>query len=151
MPLKIAAPIVIAIGVVIAVLLTYGTQTSINGINATDPKLVALGKELYASNCATDCHGANLQGQPNWKTPLDDGGLPAPPHDPSGHTWHHDDELLFNYTKKGGAALAPSGFVSHMPGFGDKLSDGEIWAVLSYIKSTWPEEIQRRQEQRNKN
>ncbi|MCI0529930.1 MAG: ABC transporter substrate-binding protein [Nitrospira sp.] len=28
---------------------------------------VALGKSLYAQHCANNCHGANLEGQPNWK------------------------------------------------------------------------------------
>lgn len=31
---------------------------------------------------------------------------------------------------------------SNMPGFADKMSDGEIWAVLAYIKCTWPQDIQ---------
>jgi len=37
-----------------------------------------------------------------------------------------------------------------MPGFGDKLSDQEIWAVLAFIKSTWPAEIRARQESINR-
>jgi mono/diheme cytochrome c family protein len=105
---------------------------------------VAMGKSLYAGNCAA-CHGANLEGQKNWRTPLGSGGLPAPPHDASGHTWHHPDALLFRYTKLGGEKLAPPSFKSNMPGFEDSLSDGEIWAVLSYIKSRWPPKIRRRQ------
>jgi mono/diheme cytochrome c family protein len=105
---------------------------------------VAMGKTLYAENCAS-CHGANLEGQKNWRTPLSGGGLPAPPHDASGHTWHHPDALLFRYTKLGGAQLAPPSFKSNMPGFEDSLSDGEIWAVLSYIKNQWPPKILRRQ------
>ncbi|APZ50976.1 cytochrome c-like protein [Roseivivax marinus] len=50
--------------------------------------------------------------------------------------------MLFAYTKLGGAeVLAAQGvdFNSGMPGFGDQLSDGEIWDILAYIKSTWPE------------
>jgi mono/diheme cytochrome c family protein len=48
---------------------------------------------------------------------------------------------LFDYTKLGGkAALARQGvdFKSGMPGFGDQLSDAQIWNILAYIKSTWP-------------
>ena len=75
----------------------------------------------------------------------------APPHDVSGHTWHHGDRLLFDYTKFGGeAALATRGvgdFESGMPGFGHVLTDDEIRDVLAFIKSTWPEEIRRHQEQ----
>ena len=36
-------------------------------------------------------------------------------------------------------------FDSGMPGFGDQLSDQEIWNILGYIKSTWPERIQEMQ------
>jgi len=91
-----------------------------------------------------------LEGQPKSKLPLPEGGLPAPPHDQTGHTWHHPDQLLFNYTKLGGAKIAPPGFESNMPGFGGALSDGEIWAVLSFIKSKWPRKILRRQEGLNR-
>ena len=33
-----------------------------------------------------------------------------------------------------------------MPGFAATLSDTEIWAVLAYIKSTWPADIRAAQE-----
>jgi mono/diheme cytochrome c family protein len=113
-----------------------------------DPAMVALGEEIYAGHCAS-CHGAELEGQPDWQRPLPDGGLPAPPHDASGHTWHHPDDLLFGITKFGGQALAPAGFRSNMPAFGDQLGDREIWAVLAFIKSRWPAEIRAVQEERN--
>ena len=35
--------------------------------------------------------------------------------------------------------IVGDGYESDMPGFGDRLSDDEIRAVLDYIKSTWPE------------
>lgn len=105
---------------------------------------VEQGKQVYARACAS-CHGANLEGQPNWKVKLPDGRYPAPPHDQSGHTWHHPDHVLFGITKFGGQAAAPAGFVSGMPAFKDTLTDGEIAAILSFIKSTWPEEIRGRQ------
>src|SRR6056297_4054276 len=100
-----------------------------------------MGERLYIENCAS-CHGANLEGQPDWRSPGPDGLLPAPPHDETGHTWHHPDGVLFDYTKLGGkAALALQGveFESGMPGFGDQLSDAEIWNIIAYIQSTWPE------------
>ena len=113
---------------------------------------IELGKNLYAENCAS-CHGANLEGQtPEWRKPDADGVFPAPPHDETGHTWHHDDQVLFDYTKLGGARMmASSGvedFNSGMPAFEETLSDGEIWAVLDFIKSTWPAHIQDQQRQR---
>ena len=104
---------------------------------------IAAGRALYGEHCAA-CHGANLEGQENWQSPGPDGRLPAPPHDKTGHTWHHGDGLLFDYTKLGGrAVMAAQGmdFDSGMPGFADHLSDAEIWNILGYIKSTWPERI----------
>ena len=100
------------------------------------------GAALYAAHCAS-CHGAELEGAPNWQRRGPDGRFPAPPHDETGHTWHHGDQLLFDYTKLGGkATLAARGvenFNSGMPGFGDLLTDDEILDILAFIKSSWPE------------
>ncbi len=101
-----------------------------------DAQKVGLGEKLYAGNCAS-CHGAKLEGQPQWQRRLPNGRLPAPPHDESGHTWHHPDGVLFGITKYGVARYAPPGYESDMPPFAGKLSDDEIWAVLAYIKSHW--------------
>jgi len=98
---------------------------------------IVLGQRIYAENCAS-CHGANLEGQPNWKRRLENGRMPAPPHDDSGHTWHHSDQDLFAITKLGVGGVVP-GYESDMLAFGDILSDEEIAAVLAFIKSTWPE------------
>jgi hypothetical protein len=43
-----------------------------------DAPQVALGKTVFASHGAA-CHGANLQGQRDWKSRKPDGKLPAPP------------------------------------------------------------------------
>jgi len=117
-------------------------------IDSADPDQVGRGRDVYAAECAS-CHGADLAGESNWKVPRPDGIYPAPPHDETGHTWHHDDALLFDYTKRGGAAVIGGTFKSGMPGFGDRLSDEEIRAVIAFIKSTWPKEIQERQEDMN--
>jgi mono/diheme cytochrome c family protein len=113
---------------------------------------VSAGETLYQENCAV-CHGANLEGQKNWQSPDENGVMPAPPHDQSGHTWHHDNQLLFDYTKLGGQVLVESrginDFKSGMPGFGGALSDEEIWDILGYIYSTWPERVQEIQSGRN--
>ena len=102
-----------------------------------DSARVALGAKVYAQRCAV-CHGARLEGQPDWQRRLPIGRMPAPPHDESGHTWHHTDEVLFGITKKGLVApYAPPGYQSDMPAFGGQLSDDEIWAVLSFIASHW--------------
>lgn len=118
----------------------------ITSANPNNPQAVALGQQVYAAHCAT-CHGANLEGQPNWQQDLPTGGRPAPPHDETGHTWHHNDQSLFTTVKHGGQATAPQGYKSNMPAFGAVLSDEEIYAVLAYIKSTWSSDIQAAQQQ----
>ncbi|MCF3595052.1 cytochrome c [Rhodobacteraceae bacterium LMO-12] len=118
-------------------LITHGSTQIHDAPQSFD---LAEGERLYQSSCAS-CHGASLEGQPDWRSPDPNGVLPAPPHDETGHTWHHADSILFDYTKLGGkAALARQGvdFESGMPGFGDQLSDTQIWNILAYIKSTWP-------------
>lgn len=102
------------------------------------------GQALYQEYCAS-CHGANLEGQPNWMQRLPSGRLPAPPHDATGHTWHHSDEQLLKIVRDGLAAIAP-GYETDMPAFGGTLTDREITAILDYIKQTWPDrerEVQR--------
>lgn len=100
-----------------------------------DPDRVAQGAVLYAQNCA-QCHGANLEGAPDWKRSLPDGSFPPPPHDSSGHTWHHPDGLLLEIMAEGGDPA----YNSHMPGFQDKLTSDELSAVLEFLKSRWGQE-----------
>ena len=125
----------------------YDRSRSANGIWAdpSNQELVRLGRAAYRSQCAS-CHGANLEGEANWRSRRPDGSLPAPPHDEKGHTWHHSDDILFGITKHGGQRNAPAGFVSRMPGFAGTMSDKQIHAVLAYIKSRWPEAVRSRQE-----
>jgi mono/diheme cytochrome c family protein len=118
-------------------------QVAASGMDAGDTGKVALGKTNSAAHCAS-CHGADLEGQPNWRQRRANGRLPAPPQDETGHTWHHPPDQLFALTKFGPAALAGGGYQSDMPGFGGTLSDDEIWAVLSFIKSRWPQHIRER-------
>jgi len=113
-----------------------------------DAEMVALGAEIYAAQCAA-CHGVNLEGQANWQERGPDGLLPAPPHDETGHTWHHPDAQLFAITKYGTSAMVGGGYRSAMIGFGEVLSDDEIIAVLSYIKSTWPARVRAVHDERN--
>ena len=95
------------------------------------------GRQLYLDNFAA-CHGETLEGQPQWRERLPNGRMPAPPHDETGHTWHHSDDQLFRITHDGVAAIVGGDYESDMPAFGDTMTDDEIWAVLDYIKSTWP-------------
>ena len=115
-----------------------------------DPALVTQGAAVYAQACAA-CHGNALQGEPDWQTANADGTLPAPPHDATGHTWHHADELLFRITKFGTQdALGLENYASNMPAFEGTLTDAEIIAALSFIKASWPEEIRSQHDRLNR-
>ena len=129
-------------------LLAYSLWMTLPGGRAdpNNPRQVVQGQLVYERMCAS-CHGRWLEGQPNWRQALPTGGFPAPPHDASGHTWHHPDSVLFEIIKAGSQSAAPQGFKSNMPGFDGLLSDEEIWAALAYIKSSWPAHIQTRQEE----
>lgn len=113
-----------------------------------DAQLVGQGERIYESDCAS-CHGTDLEGEEDWRRRDADGYLPAPPHDETGHTWHHPDEMLFEMTKYGMEPFAGEDYPSRMPAFADALTDAEIVAVLSYIKSRWPEEIRQRHDMMN--
>ncbi|MHA6287153.1 c-type cytochrome [Maricaulis sp. CAU 1757] len=133
----------VAVGVLTAC--SDGSASEEWPIPTDDPAVLAQGADLYQVHCAS-CHGVELEGQPDWRTRLPNGRLPAPPHDVTGHTWHHPDAVLFEITKLGTEAVTPPGYESDMPGFADQMTDTEIRAVLAYIKSTWPEEIRARQD-----
>lgn len=140
----------VAAAIVVLALVTGGTflwqgyyGAALKG-DPDNPTQVALGRSVYAQRCGS-CHGANLEGEPNWQTRKPTGRLPAPPHDARGHTWHHPDAQLFGIVKKGIEPYAPPGYQSDMPAFGRTLSDEQVWAVLAYIKSSWPDHIREQQ------
>lgn len=99
-----------------------------------DSTQLQVGQQAYNQYCAS-CHGADGEGEQI----VPSGRIPAPPHDSTGHTWHHSDQQLFQITKFGGSA--------GMPAFGDQLTDDEIEAVLAYIKLWWgPDELEYQQQ-----
>ena len=115
-----------------------------------DRAITAQGRLIYQGQCAS-CHGDNLEGQVGWRDQLIDGKRLAPPHDETGHTWHHPDEMLFQLTKNGIGAMMSKPYPNNMPIYKDILSDTEIIAALSYIKSRWPKETQAIHDQINAN
>ncbi|WP_455366290.1 c-type cytochrome [Kaarinaea lacus] len=145
---------ILILTVLSAILLTimFTISKNNNGDTVTlDMQLVKQGEVIYGKHCAS-CHGDNLEGQPDWKNRNEQGRLPAPPHDETGHTWHHSDQLIFELTKYGMVPPnIPEGYESDMPAFENILSDDEIWAVLYFIKSRWPDEIRKRQENMSAN
>lgn len=132
----------VAIMGVAAILYSTMRQSDPAFIDPANQTLVMQGKAIYTNNCAA-CHGESLQGQPNWRERMPNGKLPAPPHDKTGHTWHHPDAMLVDMVRNGlvPGKTAPAGYVSDMPAYGGILSDDEIIAVLTYIKSTWPPKV----------
>ncbi len=128
-----------ALGVMLLAGLAYAfLKLAPAGGKGADQARIALGGSLYAAHCAR-CHGTNLEGQPDWQTRLPSGRLPAPPHDASGHTWHHPDHVLIGITRDGLKPYAGEDYESDMPAFAKVLSDAEIAAIIDFIKSTWPE------------
>ncbi|RSK32311.1 c-type cytochrome [Rhodovulum iodosum] len=115
----------------------WGVATSDADDGALAPDL-ARGQAIYAQACAS-CHGAALEGQIDWRSRGPDGRLPAPPHDATGHTWHHSDRVLLDITMRGTAAVVGGGYESNMPGFADIYSEDELRDVLEWIKTQWPE------------
>lgn len=109
-----------------------------------DPGTVARGAMLYERDCRI-CHGGLDGRAAAGETPAP----VAPPHDETGHSWEHPDYVLFSLTKTGEVAeLCLTGGASgaEMPEFAEQLTDRQILDVLSYIKSTWPEEVRARQD-----
>ncbi|MDP6951512.1 MAG: cytochrome c [Alphaproteobacteria bacterium] len=141
--LSIALVLVMAAGGAFWLLRSDGTLLKPDDVAVTEH-----GAEVYAEACAS-YHGDALQGQPNWREPLPNGRLPAPPHDETGHTWHHPDADLFAITKYGTEALVGGDYKSDMPGYAKILSDDDIVAVLSFIKASWPAEIRARHDEVN--
>ncbi len=86
------------------------------------PPVEAAGAELYAASCQV-CHG-DQQGQ---------GGTGAPSHNQDGHTWHHPDAQLTDLIMSGTIRF---GF-GQMPAFKDKLTEPELDAVMTFIKTWW--------------
>ena len=144
---RAAGPMLLLVAALVVSACTSGTSTGstlvpplIPGAAAADPvpptpqldaAQVKEGEVLYGQYCSS-CHRADLSGDPEWKTRNADGSLRPPPHDSTGHTWHHSDALLLSLTRDG--SIFPE---SRMPPFGGTLTDDEITAVFEFIKSSW--------------
>ena len=125
--IRIVQGTMIALALVVLGTVTWLSVSSSGRADPDDLAQVTLGGAIYMEHCAS-CHGMNLEGQPDWREAKPNGRLPAPPHDVSGHTWHHPQDMLFEITKHGIAAFAPKGYETDMPSFGATLADEEIWA-----------------------
>lgn len=144
--------IMLGIGIVAIMLLGAAAVMAIASapsyaIDPENPQTIALGKKVYDVQCAS-CHGANLEGEEGYGQESVDGLLKAPPHDETGHTWHHSNTYLIDSVRKGGARLQENVGTSTMPAYENILTPEEIGAVIAYIQSTWPEDILAQQSRR---
>lgn len=123
-------------------------QFLINLAGTADPKSavqVARGREIYYDHCAY-CHGDYLGGQPGWDLTYPEGGRPPTPLDETGPAPLRPDQALHDIIKYGGQRFSPQGYENDMPGFEHVLDDSEIWAVIAFIKSRWPEAVRQEQQ-----
>ncbi len=99
-----------------------------NAIDPTNQALVTRGKEVYTTYCLS-CHGAELRGD----GPAGTGMQPPPADFFAPHAQVHSDSDLVYWVKNGKQGTG-------MPAFGDKLSNDDVRAVLTYIKSVQQQE-----------
>ncbi|WP_420563102.1 c-type cytochrome [Thalassobaculum sp.] len=143
----------LAAAVVIGVLMTaadlywerYTNQTAVSA-DHTNAAQVGLGHTLYDQHCAY-CHGADLAGQPGWDRDYPQGGRPPLPLEGTAPIWRLTDRDLFDVIKFGGQPFSPPTYSNEMPAFESTLADADIWAIISFMKSRWPEEVHTRQKE----
>ncbi len=101
---------------------------------AADPGLQA-GQASYNLRCA-HCHGYAGEGelQVSAVDTLALGMKVVPPHDSTGHTWMHPEQLLVQLIQQG----APNPLYRfQMPAYSEVMTDEEIRQVLAYIRLWW--------------
>ena len=113
--------------------------------NKNSGSMVLLGEKIYNKNCLS-CHGPKGQGlAKDWKVKDENGNYPAPPLNGTAHTWHHSPEQLLYTINKGGVEMG-----GQMPAFEKRLTEEEKKALIEYMYSLWPKEIQQKYDDRFK-
>jgi len=100
-----------------------------------DENQLALGKQVFAENCAV-CHGDNAQGAKNWHQRNSDGSFLPPPLNGTGHAWHHSLNVLYDVISNGSQPGQ-----GNMPAWKDKLSKEQIEAIIMWFQSLWPDPV----------
>jgi mono/diheme cytochrome c family protein len=112
-----------------------GTASGDSGGRWYTPAQVDAGRALYRAHCG-GCHGEQAEGAARWNRPGPEGGYPPPPLNGRAHAWHHPLADLGRMIKYG-----IQGRPSDMPAWEGTLTDAEIFAVIAWFQSLWPEEI----------
>ena len=113
--------------------------------NSNVDSMVSLGESVFNKNCAS-CHGVKGQGlAADWKVKDANGNYPPPPLNGTAHTWHHSPEQLLYTINKGGTEMG-----GQMPAFEKRLTEEEKKALIDYMYSLWPKEIQEKYDERFK-
>ena len=128
----------------ILLIITLFLSACNNAQETTAQNNITLGKTTFDKNCVV-CHGkAGVGLTKNWKKPQN-GIYPPPPLNGTAHTWHHSPAILLKTINQGGVKLG-----GVMPGFKDKLNQSEKQALLDYLYSLWPKDIQQKYDKRFK-
>ena len=106
-----------AAAVLVALLLTILAACGDGFTSSVSDPEIELGRSVYAANCAA-CHGANGEAETDRQLPREDATVGAPPHDSTGHTWHHPDGQSYKIVTRGGKLFDSPTFKSRMPAFG---------------------------------
>ena len=113
---------------------------SLDAVPTVDPANVSLaeGQRQYNIYCA-HCHGYLGEGQnPSSRIQTEALGYQTvPPHDETGSTWRHPDQLLHDAIKYG--IESPLNLYP-MSEYGSRLSDDQIQWVIDYMKGWWTDE-----------
>ena len=113
--------------------------------NKNSDSMVLTGEAIFNKNCVS-CHGPTGQGlAKDWKVKDENGNYPAPPLNGTAHTWHHSPAQLLYTINKGGVEMG-----GQMPAFEKRLTEEEKKALIEYMYSLWPKEIQEKYDDRFK-
>ena len=117
-----------------AVLVSGAVQAQVARFD--DQQVIARGKRVYDANCVA-CHGVDAQGTvEDWHVPDAQGRYPPPPLNGTAHTWHHPIQALAHVIREGTLGQGGS-----MPAWKDELTDEEVFSVIMYLSSLWPEDL----------
>ena len=125
--------------------LTLNTAYPANTNRITDPVILGAGEKLFQTNCAV-CHGIKAQGNgEDWNKPNTDGKSPPPPLNGTAHAWHHPVGALMKTIRNGTMPIGGT-----MPAWKNTLSNEEIFSIIVWFSSLWPDEIYNEWMRRNK-